>query len=102
MAGSTSGRRRRVDHGAVAPAVEMLDEVAGLEAVVPGLLDDTDGIAFERLADLERRDIARAVDHAAAHIGIDRHPQRLDEELAVGERGQGLFDKGEIFRAGKG
>ncbi len=76
----------------------MADQIARLEAIDGGLLNHTDGSAFERLADLERRDVAQAVDHAAAHIGIDRHPERCGQELADSGSGEATLDKFKILR----
>ena len=48
--------------------------------------DLADGGAFERLADLKRRDVRPDVVHAAAHVRVDGHVEVADEHLAVGRR----------------
>lgn len=52
------------------------------------------GQALQGLADLERRHIAGTIVHAAAHIGIDRHPEVLHLDLAVARPGQ--LDRGQV------
>ncbi len=74
----------------------MADHVAWFEVCVAGLLDHADRSAGQRLADLERRDIARGIDHAPAHVRINRHPQVADQQLAVGGVVKHGFDKLEI------
>jgi len=63
-----------------------LHQVAGREAIARGRLDPANRPALQRLADLERRDVAFARPHAAAHVGIDRHPKIAHLDLAVRRR----------------
>jgi hypothetical protein len=50
--------------------------------------DAADRAAVHRLAELERREIAFHVVHAAAHVGIDAEPLVAHAHLAVGEVGE--------------
>ena len=78
---------RRVE--CLAPAQHRRDEIAALEPRIVGRDNFADGAALQRLPQLKGRDIARAIDHAAAHIRIDRHPQVLHLDFA----GRGIWHR---------
>ena len=59
-----------------------LDVLAFLEIGVVGTFHATDRAASERLADGEGRGVGLAVDHAAPHVGIDRHADVPDQYFA--------------------
>jgi hypothetical protein len=49
----------------------------------------SDGTTLKGLTDLERRNVALAVNHSAAHVGVDGHPDVPDQHLSVSRRGDG-------------
>ena len=65
---------RRLGGPRRAPAEEGGDEIANLVVRMRGSRDAPDRAALQRLADLERRHIALAVIHPAAHVRVHRHP----------------------------
>ena len=74
----------------------MADVIADLECrALAGGDHLADGPALQGLTDLEGRHVAFTVNHAAAHVGVDRHPDVADENLAllgVGDRGLDIFE----------
>ena len=70
------------------PAEVGLDEIAGLEGRVVRGDHLADGTAIKGPAQLEGRDIALHVVHAAAHVGIDGHPGVADLDLSCARRRQ--------------
>src|SRR5690348_6079508 len=64
----------------------MLDEVAGREAFRLALDYLSDRSAFERCAQLERRDVAFDVPHPPAHVRVDRKPAVAHSDHPLAER----------------
>jgi len=56
--------------------------------------------ALHHAADRHRRRIGRAVAHASAHIGIERQPDRAQQDLALTGRGRRAILDPEVRRLG--
>ena len=83
-----------------APA-EMRLHVGALGHVgIVGLDYLADGAASQRLADLERRRVGLAIDHAPAHVRIHGHADVLNQHLAFARFGQFGLAHGEVIGAG--
>ena len=72
---SCAGPCRRRPHGSASRVWPSTMSPAAKVRIVRG--DHfADGAAFHHLADLDRRGVGRRVAHAAAHVGIEREPDR--------------------------
>src|SRR5439155_7187759 len=93
------GDRRREAaprHGVLLPAEEPRHEAADRKGLVIRLDDLADGGAAHHLAEPDRRDVARAVLHPAAHRGVEREEEVLHEDLTVSRRRSGLVAELEV------
>ena len=90
------GRR----HIGFAPAEHGIDQITGREIRAVAGHHFTHGAALQRLANLERRDIAGPVIHAAAHIGVNAHEQVLHQHFADAGGWQGHAGHGKMFGSG--
>src|SRR5262245_34813083 len=82
------------------PAAVAEDEVSGSKRGVARLHDLADGSTDHGLAELDRGRIRLHVAHSAAHIRIQREPDRAHEDLAVLRLGHGCIGNLEIGRPG--
>ena len=85
-----SGASLRVDarqpvgrqHEPALPAAMPADEVACGNALRPAGQDLPDALALHHLAEPDRCRVGRRIVHPAAHVGVERQPDRADQDLA--------------------
>ena len=76
------------------------DDVAGRKLWVARRHHLADAASAHDLANAYRWDVALAVVHPAAHGGVERQRQRLDQHPAVGRLGHGFAGERPAFGAG--